>query len=212
MAVLDWVQYKDENNVTQTKWDDKVTDDASAKANYGLNARYVGKEGTLTSNQNGIQNWKLNSDGSRTELTSESKPSTTISDAENSEPESPNVKTAAAVGIAAGLGESIADLGKDAAKSAFRNSELGTEVSEQLKGLTQQAGGLTTTLKVVGKAAGVVSAYNAWNEAVEKGGVGRYAKAGVETAILFIKTNPLVGVAIALSDLTGLSDALFKNW
>jgi hypothetical protein len=35
MAAFDWVQYKDENNVTQTKWDDKVTDTASAKAIMG---------------------------------------------------------------------------------------------------------------------------------------------------------------------------------
>jgi RHS repeat-associated protein len=86
MAAQDWVQYKDENNVTQTKWDDKVTDDASAKTNYGKDAKYIGKEGVLTSNQNGIQNWKLNSDGSRTELVAESKPSTTTSDASNIEP------------------------------------------------------------------------------------------------------------------------------
>ncbi len=86
MAAQDWVQYKDENNVTQTKWDDKVTDATSAKANYGDKAKYIGKEGSLTSNQNGVQNWKLNSDGTRTEIAAESKPSTTTTDASNNEP------------------------------------------------------------------------------------------------------------------------------
>lgn len=86
MAAQDWVQYKDEKNVTQTKWDDNVTDEVSAKTNYGKDAKYIGKEGSLTSNQNGIQNWKLNSDGTRTEIVTESKPTTTTSDASNIEP------------------------------------------------------------------------------------------------------------------------------
>lgn len=133
------------------------------------------------------------------------------SDASNKEPDgTPNSKTASAVGVGAGLGESMADAGKNAAKNAFRNSEVGSEVAQQLKGVTQQAGALATTLKAAGKVAGVVSAYNSWSEAIEKGGAGRYAKAGVETALIFVKTNPIVGTVIALSDLTGVTDSLFK--
>lgn len=62
----------------------------------------------------------------------------------------------------------------------------------------------------MGKAAGVVAAYSAWSEAIEKGGAGRYTKAAIETALVFVKTNPVVSVALALGDLTGLTDKLFE--
>lgn len=46
---------------------------------------------------------------------------------------------------------------------------------------------------------------------LKRGGAGRYTKAVVETALLFVKINPAVGVALALLDLTGVRDKAF-NW
>jgi len=87
----DWVQYNDKNGVTQTKFDKSVTTQEQAQAAYGKGAIDIGKEGTLTSNAdvngnlnpNGAtQSWKLNADGSTTEI----KPTTTTADAASSEP------------------------------------------------------------------------------------------------------------------------------
>ena len=73
-ALFDWVKYKDSKGIIQTKWDDKVIDQSSAEKYYGNDAKYAGKVGTMTSNQNGIQNWALNSDGTAKQIgSSESK-------------------------------------------------------------------------------------------------------------------------------------------
>lgn len=86
MAPTDWVQYKDQNGVTQTRFDKNVNNQKEAEAKYGSTAVDLGKEGTMQSNQNGMQNWKLNADGIATEI----KPSTTGADPVNAEPDQTN--------------------------------------------------------------------------------------------------------------------------
>jgi len=39
---------------------------------------------------------------------------------------------------------------------------------------------------------------------------GSNTKAGIETALVLIKVNPIVSAAIAIADLIGLTDRLFK--
>lgn len=142
------------------------------------------------------------------------KPNTTKADVANAEPKkdeaSPTEKTATVVGATTEILETVLNQGEKLADNAAKAARAGSEEAAQLGGVAKQAGALGTTMKVFGKAAGVVSAYNAWSEAVEKGGAGRYTKAVVETALVFIKTNPIVGVGIALADLTGLTDKLFE--
>jgi RHS repeat-associated protein len=58
----DWVKDK-VNGVTQAEWDPNINSQAEAEAKYGKDS-YIGKSGTWNSNQNGSQDWILNSDGS----------------------------------------------------------------------------------------------------------------------------------------------------
>ncbi len=88
----DWVQYKDEKGVTQTKFDKNVDTQEKAEATYGKGAKDIGKKGTMTSNAdakgnlnaNGAtQGWKLNANGTATAFEGSSngiKPSISKSD------------------------------------------------------------------------------------------------------------------------------------
>ncbi len=215
MAAQDWVQYKDENNVTQTKWDDKVTDAASAKANYGDKAKYIGKEGSLTSNQNGIQNWKLNSNGTATEITDNAKPSVTQSYAANSEPQaSANEKTVTVVGTTSEvLGKGL-EKGQGMVDDAARGAAAGTEEAAQLAGAAKQVGALTKTLKgvsVIGSAVSVTSAGVKLYKNPTAGNATRLAVQGAAVGAAFI---PVVGWGASLG--IGIADAIwgddFYNW
>ena len=62
----DWVKEK-KNGVTTAKWDASVNSQAEAEAKYGKGS-YIGKSGTWHSNQNGDQNWQLNSIGTFSEI------------------------------------------------------------------------------------------------------------------------------------------------
>ncbi len=112
MAAEDWVQYKDEQGVTQTKFDASVTNQSQAEAKYGSAAIDKGKEGTMTSNQNGIQTWKLNADGTRTETTAgASKQSTTTDDPASGEPSAGTGGAAFDGGEGEGEGEDLNIIG-----------------------------------------------------------------------------------------------------
>ncbi|KAH0534105.1 hypothetical protein GP486_008933, partial [Trichoglossum hirsutum] len=62
----DWVKHK-VNGVTQAEWDANIHSKAEAEAKYGKDS-YIGQSGTWHSNQNGDQDWKLNSDGSFSQI------------------------------------------------------------------------------------------------------------------------------------------------
>jgi len=217
MSPNDWVRYRDKEGNKHVDFNKAVSDQESANdyvnTKGGSDAEYVGKDGYqergYVKDGDKSANYKLNADGTATEM-KDVKPSTTKGTGE-SEPETPVEKTAKVVGAVGELTANGAEQGSKLAKNIEKSVEAGTEEAAQLKGLSEQAGAFGKTMKVIGKAAGVVSAYNAWSNAIEKGGAGNYTKAVAETALLFIKTNPLVGAAIAISDLTGLTDKLF-NW
>jgi RHS repeat-associated protein len=62
----DWVKYKTSDGVTRVKWDDNVHTQLDAEEKYGkgaINMTTGGGVSNWTSNQNGIQNWILNPDG-----------------------------------------------------------------------------------------------------------------------------------------------------
>ena len=226
----DWIHYKDEYGNTHTDWVSSVTDQASAEkwaADQGKDVNgnqkntdvtYVGKEGYQTNAhaEDGQSNstYKLNSDGTATRQgEDDAKPSTTKTDPANTEPDEPS-PAAKVARIMGGVSEIVEAGVKQGGKFAAKASEAATAGSEeaaQLGGLANQAGALATTFKVVGKIAGGYSAFNAWKDAINKGGTGRYTKAVAESALLFIKMNPAVGVTIAILDLTGATDKFF-DW
>jgi RHS repeat-associated protein len=234
MSGTDWVHYRDGDDHAHTDWVPEVHDEQSAKDwaakkggtnengyNNYTGVTYMGKEGYqgnahMEDDAEG-GSYRLNADGTATRLGSgDPKPSITKKELANEEPEgkgeeSAFAKTAKVVGGVSELLEGGVKQGEKLAENVAKAAEKGSEEAAQLNGLAQQAGALGTTLKVIGKAAGVVTAINAWGEAIDKGGVGRYTKAVLETSLIFIKTNPVVGIGIAIADLTGLTDAIF-DW
>jgi len=232
MKPEDWVHYHDEHGDAHTDWVSSVHDQKSADAwaasggkdvngnQKNTDVSYVGKEGYQTNGHTedgqAGSTYRLNSDGTATRLgEGDPKPSTTTPDLANVEPEnespSPAGQVATVTGATSELLEIGLDKGKELAEGAAKSATVGSEEAAQLGGVAKQAGALGTVFKVVGKAAGVVAAYSAWSEAIEKGGAGRYTKAVAETALVFIKTNPIVSAALAIGDLTGVTDKLF-DW
>lgn len=72
------------------------------------------------------------------------------------------------------------------------------------------AEGGSKVFNFVAKGAGIVDSYLSIKEAIDNPTAGNITKAVFKTALVFVKTNPVVTVLIAASDLSGLTDWLFK--
>ena len=57
---------------------------------------------------------------------------------------------------------------------------------------------------------GVVDAYSAWSDFADKPTAGGFAKAIFKTALVGVKTSPVVSLVLAVADITGVTDWLFK--
>jgi RHS repeat-associated protein len=68
MAPDDWIKYKTSDQVTHVQWKADVTSDEQAKKLYGSSAVDIGSTGIWRSNQNGLQTWQLNSNGTYNEI------------------------------------------------------------------------------------------------------------------------------------------------
>jgi RHS repeat-associated protein len=220
MSPTDWVQYKDENGVTQTKFDKNVNNQQEAEEKYGSTAKDLGKEATMTSNQFGTQHWKLNADGSVTQI----KPSTTVSDPSNAEPGQNTERDAiddandvTGAGLEAGaIGLNQLDRAAVKATAAAQNVEeikRGIDAFKTTEGVSKVVGGL-------GKASGLIDAGVAIYDAVKKINdpnatgmqiAGAVTKAVFKSAMVAVRTNPVVGLALGIADITGLTDWAF-DW
>lgn len=107
MAPTDWLQYKTKDGSVATEWVSSVTDQKSAaayaKSQGGSDAKYIGKTGTVYSNTNGMQKWELKDQSIKevawTPNLPAAKPTTTTTDASNTEPANTNQNTSAATPI-----------------------------------------------------------------------------------------------------------------
>jgi RHS repeat-associated protein len=84
---------------------------------------------------------------------------------------------------------------------------------------SKTASGVRTAFDVIGKGAGIIDAsvaiYDAYQtindpNATTGQKAGALAKATFKTVMVFVRTNPIVGLVLGLADLTGITDALFK--
>ncbi len=227
--LTDWVHYHDEYGDAHTDWVSSVHNQTEANAwakQQGVTVngdpKYVdvtdiGKTGVVpvghTEDGQKPESYQLNADGTATPLGTDGKPTTTKSDASNTEPEdesSPAEKTATTMGSVSSMIEAGLKKAENFANNAAKGADAGSETAEQLKGLGQQAGALGKVFKAVAVGAGIYSAGEAVYNAIRNPTAGNIAKAGFESALLFIRVNPIVSAAIAISDLTGLTDKLFK--
>jgi RHS repeat-associated protein len=231
MKPTDWVQYVDQYGQKHVTWANSVTDQRSAKtwaatmqANTGDKydkVQHIGKTGIVkrgfTDNNPETKPYRLNEDGTVTEG-EYGKPTTTTQDPANTEPESQekngNLEAIEKTSEVLGVGSEIINVGlekgKDIANSLAKNAVAGSEEAKQLSGVAEMSGGASTVFEVVGKAAGITDATLAIKEAWDNPTAGNITKAAVKTALVFIKTNPVVSLIIAAADLSGLTDWLFK--
>ncbi len=228
MAATDWVEYKDEYGNKHTDWVNEAKDQKSAEAwaakagkdgngnQKNTDIKYVGKTGTVdrgyTDADGSVQPYTLNDNGTATKAdgTIIGKPSTTQSDIANSEPESSSTgKIATVVGGVSEMAAIGAEKGAGLAESAAKGAATGSEEATQLGGVAKQAGALGTTMKVIGKAAGVVDAGLAWKEEIDKPTVGNFSKAVFKTAMVGLRINPIATAALVIADLTGFTDWAF---
>ena len=89
--------------------------------------------------------------------------------------------------------------------------EAVSEEAVQLKEVGQMSKATSKVFGFVGKTAGVYDAYNAITEAYDNPTAGNITKAVFKTAMVFIKTNPVISIVLGALDVSGITDSLF-NW
>jgi RHS repeat-associated protein len=200
MKPEDWVRYKDQNGVTQTRFNSGVTDQESAneyvKGKGGTNAVYVGKEGTMTSNQNGTQHWKMNSDGS-TELLAESKISTT-SPSNESEPSTQQNGGASKEDITNGIEKAQTTI------DALDNAAVATiEAGFEAANKASPAEIFESGAKISSTASKVLGATGIGLTVVDAAINGPQLKHEIDGLVGFISFAPVVGTAVGASWFVG---------
>lgn len=98
-----------------------------------------------------------------------------------------------------------ADIITDAKKYSrrFRDIPSGDKVTYK------NFGRLRTGLDILGKLTGAASAGIAWYDYNQNPTTGNLIQATVTTALIPFRINPITGVIIGISDITGLSDGAF---
>ncbi len=149
------------------------------------------------------------------------KTATTKSDAANTEPTTPTSALNSANDVV-GIGMDAAQIGTNAlgkvAAGAVASADGLDDIGRALSA-TKTAEGAGKVFDGSGKASGVLDAgmaindaYNTVNDpkATSAEKAGAVTKAAVKTALIFIRASPVVGLAMGVLDLTGVTDRLFK--
>ena len=230
MAPDDWITYHDENGNKHVKWVESATDQGTAEswaADQGKDANgnqkntdveYIGKEGYV---QNGYVNdgdkkglVKLNADGSAESVAGGpkggGKPSIS-KPLDESEPEDKSLdKTVAVVGGAGELVGQGFEQGAKLSKSVANGLEGGSEMAEQMQGVTGMAETAGKIMRGTGIVASAVSAGVAIDKAITEGGVKNWTMATLKTgwavAQAFSRVNPGVAAAVAVIDIVATAN------
>jgi len=219
----DWVQ---NTRTREVYWDKNVHSASDVK---NPNIKYIGKGGTIYESEDGstVQldgggKWHYIDDKSK-----DAKISSTSSDKANIEPSAKSGnggdgegtgqisgadalnKTADVIDLGiAGVGVGAKKFGDVTAKAAGALDNV-DEIIEVAQG-AHMAGNVMTAVDVAGKATGLIDAGLAIKDAWNNPTAGNITKATFKTAMVFIKTNPVVNLVLAAADITGVTDWLFK--
>jgi RHS repeat-associated protein len=221
----DWIEYTDKYGQRHVVWNHYVKDQkganswaATMKANGGdyKDVTYLGKSGIVergfTDKNSTISPYQLNEDGTTTQL-EYGKPTTTKEDKANSEPTSDTEaidKTADVVDLVANTAAiGVKEFAKTSAKTAGALDNV-DEVVQVVQGV-HTAGNVLTAIDAVGKVSSLADAGVAIKDAWENPTVGNIAEATLKTALSLARVNPVVGLVVAIADITGLTDWLF-DW
>lgn len=229
MAPTDWVRFRDADGQKTVAWSNDVKDEASAaayvKGKGGTEASYVGKTGTqdnaYVNEGDKRTGYYLNDDGTATTAAQGPKPSTTKGDAANTEPD-----MVGSIGTGLGVFSGTVDEGIDMAKRtgemvAETNADGTINIMEKANDLGKAGEVLEKTVKTIGVVANVYDAGKAGVDMVKTimnnnsttGEIaGATAKFLFKATLVAVRTNPVIGVALAVADITGVTDALFKWW
>ncbi|MBK7883010.1 MAG: hypothetical protein IPJ81_03755 [Chitinophagaceae bacterium] len=229
----DWIKYKDEYGTARVAWVEDAIDQKSAEAwatkqgkdfngnQKNTDVQYIGKEGMEYGHTEGGETggYRLSADGIATYLRSGgNKPSVTKADVASGEPMTDQGALSKANDVVA-LELDVAAIGT---KSLYKQAANTLANSDNIDDIARNLSGFNTASKVnavvdgLGKVTGVLDAGMAWadvyNEYGKDGTVsaGAVTKAVFKTAMIFVKTNPIVNIILGISDITGLTDALFK--
>ncbi|WP_374175066.1 DUF6443 domain-containing protein [Flavobacterium tructae] len=98
----------------------------------------------------------------------------------------------------------------DAVGVAMGAQEITMKMADQLE-FTPAANKLLKGTEILGKAAGVASAFSSTIEAYNNPTTANILKASVNTGMLFVRANPIVGLTLGIMDVTGVSDKIYDG-
>ncbi len=238
MEAKDWIKYKDQYGNSRTDWAANINSQAEAETwarSQGKDAngnqkvtdvKDIGKTGIVergyTDANGNVQPYQLNADGTSTPLV-EGKPSTTTSDIANAEPKSiTNMQALGAANDVIGAGMDAAQIGTDAlanlAASATSNADNVDDIIRLNNG-SVTARGASSVFDGLGKASGVLDAgiaiydaYSTINDPTATGmqKAGAVTKALFKSSMIFVRASPVVGLALGVADLAGVTDFIFS--
>ncbi|WP_216593837.1 RHS repeat-associated core domain-containing protein, partial [Flavihumibacter sp. ZG627] len=218
MAPTDWLQYKTKDGSVATEWVSSVKDQKSAAAyaqsQGGSGAKYIGKTGTVYSNTNGLQKWELKDQSIKevayTPNLSAAKPTTTTTDASNTEPAAtasvtPQQSTSSHEDLSKGIGaaQTIMDALDN---TAMKSIELGGKY-----------GGAKAVENFATKASSTLAGAAIVLTAVDAAASGVQMKHGVDAALVTVSvafpvTAPVIFVAnivcMGLNNGNGISETI----
>ena len=223
MKPEDWIRYTDQNGDQHVEWNEYVHTQAQAEKAYGSGAEDIGTESYQSNGyiNDGDQRgtYRLNSDGTAYRLgEGDPKPSTTKVDRANVEPQPTTpedaLKNTNSI-IGAGMAATAVGTAKfeKLAASAANAGETIEDIRNGIAGI-DAAGAASKAADILGKASGVldagIAAYDAYKtfhnpKSTTEQKVGAVLNVAFKTAMIFVKTDPLVGLGLSLLDMAGVT-------
>lgn len=189
----DWVSRADKS----VYWDNNATSQSTTKSGetyLGKNVAYTSERGTNV-NLHSDKTWDEKLIFAKIENSnnvSVNEKGEIISNSQASIDTKAIGDTADAIGVGMGTQEVIMKMADQA--------ELSPAANKLLKGT-----------EALGKAAGIASAVTATIDAYNNPTTGNIIKASVNTGMLFVRANPMVGLTLGIMDVTGVSDKIYQG-
>jgi RHS repeat-associated protein len=219
MAPEDWVRYRDADGKKHIDYDASVKDQATAKAYVdkigGSESSYAFKDGyqenAYVNDGDKRTTYKLNADGTSNRLEEgDPKPSITKADAANTEP------SQSSSGIDVSKALSVANEYAPTITAEASLTEAAIKYGKNVSGdLVDLAASSKPYFKAIGGVLGITSTIAAGKDLYEKPTIGNLLKfvgnGAITTLTIFERLNPVVGVALAILDITKTSDKIYKG-
>jgi RHS repeat-associated protein len=197
MAPADWIGIKVGKDTYRPEWRDNVT--GANDKDIGAGNIYIGKTGTISAE--GV-NYDLNADKTASISKKKDKGNSAVG---TTEIDMEKVgQTAAAIGAGAAAKEVTISLAIETqATQATLDSADEVQLTTSRK--------LLRATELIGKATGIVGALSAISKAIDNPTTGNLVNAVFNTGMVFVRTNPAVGLIMGVLDATGVSDKVYEG-